>query len=175
MDYGLFIRRLASPSGFEAPRALSFGDIRATAISREHLREDVNGINESIELIRRTRGGRWPTGPVTEAGNFVDLVWHEAEFRDGDSYTYVLHDPGSQYLGCCYLYPMGRRTRLTEALLHHDVDVSWWVTPAAYAQGLYATLYTALRRWLADAFPFRDPYYSNHEIPEIRAADTARS
>ena len=31
---------------------------------------------------------------------------------------------------CCYLYPMGRRTPLTEELLTYDVDVSWWVTHA---------------------------------------------
>lgn len=165
MDYAPFIRRLPLPPGFEAPRELAFEDIRATALTREHLRDDVNGINESLELIRQTRGGRWPSGPVTETGNYVDLVWHEAEFRDGDSFTYVLHDAGGRYLGCCYLYPMGRRTRLTEALLHHDVDVSWWVTPAAYAQGHYAKVYAALRRWLADAFPFTDPYYSNHNLP----------
>jgi hypothetical protein len=172
MDYRLFIKKLVLPSSFETPRELTFDDIRATAISREHLQEDVKGINESIELIQRTRGGRWPTEPVTAAGNFVDLVWHEAEFRDGGSFTYVVHDLGSQYLGCCYLYPMGRRTELTEALLNHDVDVSWWVTPTAYAQGHYAKLYAALRRWLADSFPFKDPYYSNHEIP---TADTTRS
>jgi hypothetical protein len=165
VNHGLFIKKLASPPGFAAPRELTFDDVRATAIAREHLTEDVNGINESIELIQRTRGGRWPTEEVTEEGNFVDLVWHEAEFRDGDSYTYVLHDASGRYLGCCYLYPMGRRTQLTEALLDHDVDVSWWVTPAAYAAGYYAKLYAALQRWLADSFPFEDAYYSNRELP----------
>jgi len=165
MDYGQFIKKLVLPSGFDVPRELTFDDIRCTAISREHLKEDVTGINESIELIQRTRGGRWPTEPVTEAGNFVDLVWHEAEFRDGDSLTYVVHDASGEYLGCCYLYPMGRRTRLTEALLNHDVDVSWWVTPTAYERGQYAKLYAALRSWIDDEFPFKDAYYSNREIP----------
>jgi hypothetical protein len=165
MNYGQFIKRFALPSGFAAPRELTFDDVRATAITREHLKEDVNGINESIELIQRTRGGRWPTEEVTEAGNFVDLVWHEAEFRDSDSFTYVVHDASGRYLGCCYLYPMGRRTALTEALLDYDVDASWWVTPDAYARGHYTKLYAALQRWLADFFPFERAYYSNREIP----------
>ena len=108
----------------------------ARAISREDLAEDVRGINASLELIRRTRGGGWPTEAVTEEFNFVDLVWHELEFRDGDSYTYAVHDANGGYLGCGYLYPMGRRTELTEALLRHDVDVSWWVTPPA-TRGCY--------------------------------------
>ncbi len=95
------------------------------------------GINASLDLIRRTRGGSWPSEPVTLEGNYVDLVWHEAEFRDGKLYTYVLTDPDHGYIGCLYLYPLGVRRPLTAEMLHHDVDVSWWVTPAAYEAGLY--------------------------------------
>lgn len=165
MHYEVFVKKLIMPSSFVAPRELTFDDIRASAISREHLKEDVNGINKSIELIQTTRGGSWPTEEVTEAFNFVDLVWHEAEFRDGYSFTYVLHSANGEYMGCCYLYPMGRRTELTEALLKYDVDVSWWVTPTAYARGYYTKAYVALQSWLADAFPFNEVYYSNKEIP----------
>ncbi len=92
VDYGDFIRRLPVPDGWAAPTLLEFGDIRAEAITREHLRDDVAGINASLDLIRRTRGGGWPTEPVTEDGNYVDLVWHECEFRDGGSYTYAVYD-----------------------------------------------------------------------------------
>lgn len=165
MDYRPFVKKLVLPSSFVAPNSLTFDDIHATAISRVHLKDDVDGINESIELIQRTRGGRWPTETVTEAGNFVDLVWHEAEFRDGHSFTYVVHTAAGEYLGCCYLYPMGTRTELTDALLTHDVDVSWWVTPSAYTRGYYTKLHDALQTWLADSFPFKEVYYSNNEIP----------
>jgi hypothetical protein len=125
----------------------------------------VRGINASLALITRTRGGPWPTEPVTEAVNFVDLIWHELEFRDGYSFAYAVYDTNGRYLGCCYLYPLGRRTKLTEALLDRDVDVSWWVTPSAYQRGDYVKLYTALRHWLATEFPFWRPHYSNREIP----------
>ena len=50
--------------------------------------------------------------------------------------------------------------------MRFDVDVSWWVTPEGYARGYYAKVYVALRRWLADEFPFWSPYYSNREIPQ---------
>jgi hypothetical protein len=60
---------------------------------------------------------------------------------------------------------MGRRTQLTEQLLDFDIDVSWWVTPTAYEQGYYRTLYDALQHWLADEFPFWRPYYSNAQVP----------
>ena len=167
MDYSGFIKSLDLPAGYVAPAELSYRDIRARAISREDLHDDVQGINASIELIRRTRGGPWPTEPVTEEFNYVDLVWHEAEFRDGHSFTYAVYDSAGRYLGCCYLYPMGRRTPLTDELLAHDVDVSWWVTPEAYDRGYYEKLYAALRDWVADAFPFKSPYFSNAQIPDV--------
>jgi RimJ/RimL family protein N-acetyltransferase len=165
VEYRQFIRKLDLPSGFTAPSHLVYEDLRANAITRADLREDVRGINASIELIRRTRGGRWPTEEVTEDFNFVDLVWHECEFREGDSFAYVLSDADGRYLGCCYLYPMGRRAELTEALLQHDVDVSWWVTPEAYERGFYAKAYSALRQWVTRDYPFSNPHFSNREIP----------
>lgn len=165
MDHQGFVKRLNVPTGWVAPTELAYDDIRASALTRHHLQDDVRGINASLDLIRRTRGGSWPTEPVTEEFNYVDLVWHECEFREGDSFAYAVYDDAGQYLGCCYLYPMGRRTPLTDDLLGHDVDVSWWVTPDAYGKGHYATLYDGLRHWIATAFPFSNPYYSNKEIP----------
>jgi hypothetical protein len=63
MDYTRFIKKLELPAGFAAPMQLAHDDLVAIAINRMHLHDDVAGINASIELIQRTRGGRWPTGP----------------------------------------------------------------------------------------------------------------
>jgi hypothetical protein len=165
VDLSRFIKKLTIPDGFEMPETLSHDDIKATALTREDLDDDVRGINASLELIGRTRGGGWPAGPVTPEENFVDLVWHELEFREGTSFAYVLRHGDGGYLGCWYLYPMGQRTELTDELLAHDVDVSWWVTPEGYAAGYYERLYAAVRRWVADELPFTTPFYSNREIP----------
>jgi hypothetical protein len=165
VDYTNLIRSLDLPAGFAAPAALSYEGLTARAISRADLVADVKGINASLDLIRRTRGGDWPSGPVSEEFNFVDLVWHELEFRENYSFAYAVYGAANQYVGCCYFYPMGRRTPLDENQLQHDVDVSWWVTPDAYQRGDYARLYTALRHWIAGEFPFRNPYFSNREIP----------
>jgi RimJ/RimL family protein N-acetyltransferase len=164
-DYRELIKKLSLPPGFTAPTRLTYDDLVANALTRDHLEDDVRGINASLELIQRTRGGGWPTEPVTEDFNFVDLVWHEQEFREGTSFSYAVYDTGDRYLGCAYLYPMGRRTPLSEELLDHDVDVSWWVTPEAYERGYYTKLYAALQRWVVDDYPFRAPHYSNAEIP----------
>ena len=160
-----FEKKLTLPDGFAPPRRLAHEDIVATVLGREDLDDDLRGINASLELIRRTRGGDWPEEPVTPEFNFVDLVWHECEFREGFSFSYVLRDEGGGYLGCAYLYPMGRRTELSEGLVHHDVDVSWWVTADAYEAGYYERAHEALRRWVTEDFPFADPYWSNAELP----------
>jgi hypothetical protein len=170
-DMSQFIRKLALSGGFVAPRRLSHGDIEAIALSREDLEDDLIGINGSIEVIQRTRGGGWPEGPVEPGYNYIDLVWHEQEFREGSSFSYVVRHRDGSYLGCCYLYPMGLRTELTDALLDHDVDVSWWVTQTAYEAGYYEALHEALREWIAAEFPFSNPFFSNREVPpEKRSA-----
>src|SRR5919197_6128963 len=51
MDYHGLIKRLNLPAGWTAPTELTYDDIRAVAISREHLEDDVRGINASIDLI----------------------------------------------------------------------------------------------------------------------------
>ena len=84
MDYRLMIKRLDMPVDFSPPARLVYEELVATAITRADLQEDVRGINSSLSLIRRTRGGTWPSEPVTEEFNFVDLVWHELEFRERD-------------------------------------------------------------------------------------------
>jgi len=165
MDYTGLVKKLALPDGYTPPTELAYDDIRARAISRADLDDDVRGINASIELIQRTRGGQWPTEPVTAEYNYADLVWHEVEFREGDSFSYAVYDSGGRYLGCCYLYPLGKRTPLSGELLAHDVDVSWWVTPDAYESGYYEKLYAALQQWVTGAYPFMKPFYSNARIP----------
>jgi len=166
MDLTGLVKSLDLPAGFRPPRDLAHEDIRASVLTRADLDEDVAGINASLDLIARTRGGGWPTAPVTPEDNYTDLVWHELEFREGYSFSYVVRDDSGRYLGCAYLYPMGRRVALTEELLRYDVDVSWWVTGEAYDRGYYTKLYEALARWVVTEFPFRSPYFSNQELPE---------
>jgi hypothetical protein len=61
-----YAKTLALPAGFDAPRLLRYDDVTAHAITRDDLGADVRGINASLDRIRETRGGTWPTGPVTE-------------------------------------------------------------------------------------------------------------
>jgi hypothetical protein len=92
MDYRGLVKSLVLPAGYAPPRDLVYEDIRARALSRAYLEDDVKGINTSIELIQRTRGGGWPTEAVSEEFDYVDLVWHECELREGYSFAYAVYD-----------------------------------------------------------------------------------
>lgn len=168
-DLTPYAKKLALPEQFDPPRRLVFEDVEAHAIGRGDLAADVRGINASLGLIAATRGGGWPTGPVTEEENYVDLVWHECEFRDRKSFTYCLEARDRGYIGCAYLYPLGIRQPLTAALAEHDVDVSWWVTPDAFEDGYYERVFRALAGWVVTGYPFARPHYSNLRVPAIPA------
>ena len=61
MNYHGLVKRLDLPAGVDPTAKLEYDDICARAISRADNDDDVRGINASIELIRRTRGGSWPS------------------------------------------------------------------------------------------------------------------
>lgn len=164
MIYSQFTKKFQLPDGFVAPNSLVFEDLVALPLARKDVEADMAAVNSSLEVIRKTRGGSWPAEALTEEFNFLDLAWHEREFRDGDSFAYAVRDTSDKYIGCFYLYPIGLRTHLTEVLVEFDVDASWWVTAEAYEKGYYEKLYSALRQWLKE-FPFNNVYHSNKEIP----------
>lgn len=167
MNEGLdkFIKRLPIPNGFVAPERLTYENIVAVPLKRVHLQDDLKAVNSSIETIQQTRGGSWPAEELTEEFDFLDLAWHEREFRDANSFAYVVYDMDGEYVGCVYIYPMGVRTKLSEELLQYDADVSWWVTKEKYENGDYEKLYEAIRFWVKE-FPFSTIYFSNKLIPE---------
>lgn len=166
MDYRLFSKKLALPSGFTAPRALEFEDLRARWLSRADLDADLAAVNSSVDIIHQTRGGTWPDGPLDRDFDLQDLIWHEREFRDGHSFAYVVYDVAGRYLGCFYLNPVGHDRELTEELSRYDVSVNWWVSTEAYADGYYLKLYVAVQQWLASEFGFFAAInYENLEIP----------
>lgn len=158
------MKKFAFPPDFQVPTQLKYEDLKATPLTRKDLKADMDAVNSSLEIIRETRGGSWPTEAVTEEFDFLDLAWHEREFRDGDSFAYVVYNDKNTYIGCFYLYPIGHRTEMSEATKDYDMDASWWVTASAYENGYYEKLYVALQQWLKQ-FPVNKVYYSNKEMP----------
>lgn len=164
MKYKNFIKKWELPDDFVAPTELNYDDLIAKPLTRADLQADIDAVNSSLEIIRKTRGGTWPSEPVSEEFDELDLAWHHREFRDKSSFAYVIYDQSQNYIGCLYLYPLGVRTDLNQDLIQYDVDASWRVTAEAYKSGFYEKLFDAINQCLAE-FPFEKPYFSNKEIP----------
>ena len=163
MDYKNYVKKIEVPAGFSAPTQLFCENLVAKPLSRDDLDADMAAVNSSLEIIRKTRGGAWPSEPVTVEFDSLDLAWHEREFRDGSSFAYVIYDDSKQYIGCFYLYGMGHRTELDDELIKYQVDASWWVSSDAYNKGYYRKVQTALHGWLENDFGFSSVYFSNLE------------
>jgi hypothetical protein len=164
MDPKNYIKKFNFPKDFKPPIRFTYQDLNAKPLSRQDLQADIEAVNSSLEIIRKTRGGSWPSEAVSEEFDLLDLAWHECEFREGSSFAYVVYDTNHNYVGCFYLYQMGIRTELTKKLLDYDMDASWWVTATAYKNGYYEKLYSAMQQWLTE-FPAHKVYYSNKVIP----------
>jgi hypothetical protein len=165
MDYKQFIKKVSLPEGVTAPAELTFEDLAARPLSQADLKDDLQAVNSSIEVIQSTRGGAGLKEQLSEEFDLLDLAWHEREFRESNSFAYVVYNTSGRYIGCFYLYPLGFRAVLTEELLGYDVDASWWVSTEAYEQGYYPKLYQALQEWLPEKFAFNKVYYSNKQLP----------
>lgn len=151
------------PPTFTPPATLTHPDFIARKLAARDVDLDYAAVMSSLEIIRKTRGGSWPTADLTHEDDWIDLAWHQREFENGSSFAYTVMNPEqTECLGCFYLYPPGFRM---EAPAGADVDVSFWVTQKAYDAGLYPVLHQALKDWLAAEWPFKQPFWSNAELP----------
>lgn len=153
------------PKDFEPPEKL----VTSTFIIRKLCASDVYldylTVMANIDIIRKTRGGDWPTPNLTFEEDLIDLAWHQREFEYKKSFAFiVLSLDQSKALGCVYFYPPNWRKKATQLA---DVDVSFWVTQNAYDHGLYLKLYQAIQSWLQKDWPFKHPFWTNAIIPKF--------
>lgn len=152
------------PETFEVPQKLESEKFIARKLCASDTDLDYKAVMSSIDIIKKTRGGNWPTSDLTLEDDRIDLSWHQREFENKSSFAFtVMNNEETECLGCFYLYKPNFRGECPEGT---DVDVSFWVTQKAYEEGLYPELYHAIKNWLVKEWPFQKPFWSNKEIPE---------
>jgi hypothetical protein len=150
------------PKSFVVPENLESQYFRIRKLAFRDAELDYKAVMSSTDIIRKTRGGDWPTSDLTFEDDQIDLAWHQREFERRTSFAYtVMSLDEKECLGCLYLSPPGSRGEMTRDA---DVDVSFWVTRTAYDNGLYAVLFSTIKQWLA-TWPFRKIAYSNAILP----------
>ena len=153
------------PENFSAPAELRHQKFIARKLKASDTYLDYMAVMSSIEIIRKTRGGSWPSPDLSFEDDMIDLSWHQREFENKSSFAYtVMNLEETACLGCFYLYPAGFRGEAPEG---SDVDVSFWVTQKEYDKGLYAELYKAMQEWLEKEWLFKKPHWSNKELPNL--------
>lgn len=153
------------PKEFSVPERLETPKFLIRMLKKSDVDLDYKAVMSSIDEIVKTRGGTWPTNELTQEEDLKDLFWHENEFKNKTSFAYTVMNPDqTECLGCFYFYkPNTRKPAPNDS----DVDVSFWVTQKAYDKGLYIELYQTIKDWMEKEWPFKNPFWTNLEIPQV--------
>ena len=148
------------PHDFVAPETLMTEHFIIRKLCYADAVMDYNAVMSSIDIIKRTRGGDWPTKELTLVDNQIDLAWHQREFENKSSFAFIVTSlDGKKSLGCVYFYkPYFRGLKHSS---NCDVDISFWVTQSAYDNGFYPILGNFIQNWLKSSWPFKNPVFSN--------------
>jgi len=154
------------PENFEPPN-LEGKDYIARKLTAKDVDLDYQAVMSSINIIHKTRGGKWPTPKITREDDLIDLCWHQREFEFKSSFAYtVMNRDETKCLGCIYFYPP--QTGMSDAASgkNSDVDISWWVTQEMYDKGFYKTLSFDIKEWVKEKWPFKKVFWANKNLPE---------
>jgi RimJ/RimL family protein N-acetyltransferase len=151
------------PDTFTVPEKLEHPKFLLRKLCMRDAYLDYLAVMTSIDVIQKTRGGRWPSPDLSFEDDLIDLAWHQREFERRSSFAYTVMNPDeTECLGCVYFFPPDWRGADPKDA---DVDVSFWVTQRAYDQGLYQVLYKVITKWLRSSWPFKRIHFSNRVLP----------
>ena len=120
--------------------------------------KDYDAVMSSEDHLRNVfdPSGQWPKN-LTLQQNIIELGWHQTEFQQRTSFAYtVLSIDESEVLGCVYIYP----TLVT----NYDAEITMWVRQSKLDEGLDQHLYSTVRDWIENSWPFKRPAYPGRAI-----------
>ncbi len=148
-------RRQLVPEKFDVPASLETDRYRLRMLTVNDLIKDYDAVMSSVDHLQATFAlgdpDGWP-GSLTLEEDLIDLGWHQREFtlRTSFAYTMMTLDE-SRCLGCVYLNP--------SQTPDHDVQITMWVRASELASDLDMQLFTDVRQWIDDHWPFQSPAY----------------
>jgi hypothetical protein len=153
------------PADFQAPLEVRLGQYVLRPLSELYVEADLAAVNSSMDLIRQTRGGTWPSKPITLEEDREDLIEHHRQFKERLAFAYaILSEDAKVCAGSVYIYPPNHPFDDSDKSLmpaNADATVSFWTSQQAYDEGFYPTLYSFVTAWLKKDWPFIRPYISN--------------
>jgi hypothetical protein len=146
------------PEGFHVPDALETDQFRLRMLRITDVVKDYDAVMTSVDHLQHVFGeySNWPPKDLSFEQDLIDLGWHQREFQNRSSFTYtVMNLDETQCLGCMYIYPS--RSAGFEA------DIYMWVRKSEFEKGLDSILFTTIKNWVADEWPFRKVRYPGRE------------
>ena len=142
------------PDDFVVPTELRAAQFRLEPLGPDHNARDYQAWMSSIGHLQTTPGfeGRgWPPdGGFSAERNLEDLVVHADEFERRVAFAYSVLAPDSDdVIGCVYIDPGDHAG---------NASIRSWVR--ADVAELDAPLRHAVRRWLAESWPFNEIDYA---------------
>jgi len=146
---------------FQVPKLLETDSFRLRMLTVHDVVKDYDAVMTSIEHLQETTPfgphHKWPSKDLTLEQDLIDLGWHQKEFQKKTSFAYtVMSLDEERCLGCVYIYPTSNSK--------YDAEIIMWVRQSEIATGLDRDLFSTVKRWVKEQWPFRQPGYPGRDI-----------
>jgi hypothetical protein len=146
------------PKDFIVPEVLETDQFRLRMLSTTDVIKDYDAVMTSIDHLQGVFGEKstWPSKDLTLEQDLKDLEWHQSEFLNRSSFAYtVMSLDETLCLGCMYIFPSRSQDFVA--------DVYMWVRKSEYDKGLDPILFTTVKNWITEKWPFKKVRYPGRE------------
>ena len=146
------------PDTFQPPRSFVGKGYKLVPLGPDIAQLDFNAYMSSIDHIRSSMGGNWPTAGLTMADQAKDMAGEKAQWDTRKSFPYaVLAPDGSKEFGCFYIRPSGKEG--------YDAVATMWVTKDQFDNGFESQLLADMKAWLAATWPLKKVAWPGKDLP----------
>lgn len=149
------------PTDFKIPDVLETDKFRLRMLTTDDVDKDYEAVMSSIEHLRKTPTpptcGDWPPYNLSREKDLEDLEWHEEKHLNREIFTYtVMNINESKCLGCVYIFPSTK--------IDFDAEIYLWVRQSEVENRLDEFLFSTVKKWIKDKWPFDKVAYPGREI-----------
>ncbi len=149
------------PIDFKVPGALETDSFRLRMLTVNDVVKDYDAVMTSIDHLQKTKPFRpnhkWPAKDLTLEQDLIDLGWHQKEFQKRTSFAYTMMNlDETECLGCVYIYPSNNPS--------YNAIATMWVRQSEVANGLDNVLFSSVKKWIEDDWPFERVAYPGREV-----------
>ena len=155
------MKKLFLPKDFPVLEKLETDRFCLRMLTVNDLVKDYDAVMTSVEHLQQTKpfgpDHHWPAEDLTLEQDLIDLGWHQKEFQRRTSFAYtVMHPDEKECLGCVYIFPSSNAA--------YDAEIILWVRQREADDGLDELLFAAVKQWIKEKWPFKNPAYPGREI-----------